>query len=235
MKEWIWTNFIGIIRVEPNSVVVEREPEPPLNVLISKEPIKRGYAYYRDLKFFEIYRVLQSIYNALSRTKDRKAIDQEIWKSVTELRDWHSSKQSHLLNIKLLLRDLKLFDIHSYDILPLGIELLSIEPENKNKIKELIRKIFLIEGNYIDIVGLIQEVNDAYESFENRAIFNKHLEEAILLDKLASKDTNVKRDLKDILGILKELEIIGGWKKVGVQGGKYPVIWKNIIHFVKFR
>lgn len=42
MKEWLWTNFIGIICVEPNNVYLEREPDPPQNVLISKENIKEG-------------------------------------------------------------------------------------------------------------------------------------------------------------------------------------------------
>lgn len=134
-----------------------------------------------------------------------------------------------------MLRDLKLFDIHKYEILPLGIELLSIKSDNKSKIKEQIRKIFLIEGNYIDIVGLIQEISDTYEFFEDRTLFKKCLEKAILSDKLASKDTNVRRDLQDILRILKELEIIGDWKQTGTQGGRYPIIWKNILHLIKFR
>lgn len=235
MEKWLWTDFIGIICVEQNQVFVKWEPIPLKNILISKEQIKRGYAYYRDLKYYEIYHILRSINNALNKTRDREEIDNEIWGTITKIRNWMSSKKSNLLNIKLLLRDLKLFDIYSYQILPLGNELLSIEATNDTKLKEFFRKVFLIDGNYIDIVGLIQEINDCNEFFRDRRTFEERLKESMVAEKLAGKGTNIKSDLRDILRILKELEIIGPWKKVNSLGGKHPILWKNIIHLVKFR
>ncbi|MCX7879716.1 MAG: hypothetical protein N2517_03555 [Ignavibacteria bacterium] len=54
-------------------------------------------------------------------------------------------------------------------------------------------------------------------------------------EKLASQTTNVERDITDILRILRELEVLGDWKKIGPLGGKYPIIWRNLLQFVKFR
>ncbi len=60
--------------------------------MISKELIKRGNAYNKDLKYYEIYHILRSINNALNKTKDRVEIDNEIWDTVTKVRNWMSSK-----------------------------------------------------------------------------------------------------------------------------------------------
>lgn len=139
------------------------------------------------------------------------------------------------MNIKLLLRDLKLFDINSYQILPLGLELLSIEKNKTDNIQDFFRRLFLLEGNYIDIVGIIQELNDNYGNFQDKEMFKELLKEAIIAEKLATQDTDVKRDLQDILRIIKELEIFGKWKTSNTKGGMYLINWRKILPLVKFR
>lgn len=61
------------------------------------------------------------------------------------------------------------------------------------------------------------------------------LSKKILQEKLATRRTNVKRDLRDIIRIFKELEIISSWKRFNNKKGKYFILWKNILNLIKFR
>ncbi|ROL58536.1 hypothetical protein D9V84_02070 [Bacteroidetes/Chlorobi group bacterium Naka2016] len=125
MEDFLWPNFVGIILVDGSNVLVFRDPVKPKGIKPKIEKIKRGYAYYRDLKINEIYSVLlelkDSSYNVQN---DPKKVDDVIWNGLQKIRNWKSSPKSNVLNTKLLLRDLKLFDFSLFQLQKLGKNLL---------------------------------------------------------------------------------------------------------------
>lgn len=233
MEKWLWPDFIGILLVDYGKVEVHREPKVKPNMIISKEQIGRGYAYYRDLKIKEIYQILKDLFFASNTPLNSEKINQIIWSSLTKLRNWKSSKDSNVLNTKLLLRDLGLFDFNSYQITPLGKELLTIELKEEEKLRNFFRKLFLIEGNYIDIVAIIQQLNEQY-SFESIKNFKEKIVETIRKEKMAGANTNIERDLNDIIRILKELEVLQ-FIKNPTNGKFFRINWNKILHFIKYR
>ncbi|MCX7908594.1 MAG: hypothetical protein N2560_03640 [Ignavibacteria bacterium] len=235
LEKWLWPEYVGILAVDYQNVEVIREPIFQPQILVEKENIKRGYAYYRDLKINEIYFILKELVNSSENFTKKQDLDNILWTSLTKIRKWKSSKQSNILNTKLLIRDLKLFDFSLNRVSNLGKELLSINSEDFEKLKEFFRKLFLLEGNYIDIVGIIQMLNDKYDVFESVNHFDRLLSEEIIKEKLATKNTNIIRDLRDIRRILKELDILSSWKKIDNRVGKFTINWNKIIHFIKLR
>lgn len=236
MEDFLWPNFVGIILVDGSNVAVFRDPVKPKGIKPKIEKIKRGYAYYRDLKINEIYSVLLELKDSSYTVQnDPKKVDDVIWNGLQKIRNWKSSPKSNVLNTKLLLRDLKLFDFSMFQVTEIGKELLAMDVGDSEKLKAFFRKQFLIDGNYIDIIGIIQELNDEYDSFESTNFFVDLLSKKILQEKLATRRTNVKRDLRDIIRIFKELEIISSWKRFNNKKGKYFILWKNILNLIKFR
>lgn len=234
-QTWFWPEFIGLLGVEPNNVIEIRKPiKSPVNDRKQKA-IKRGYAYYRDLSIREIYYILKAISKRMF-LEEEEIIDDLIWQEITKHRSWKSSKSSNLLNIKLLLRDLKLFNFKEGKILDNGFELINIGDKNDNEqLKEFGRKLFLIDGNFINIVAIIQEMIDEVPHFNDMNSFKVELSKRIILEKLASNNTDVFRDLRDVIRILTQLDIIKHSKKSELFSSLIVVNWKKLIPFIKNR
>lgn len=193
------------------------------------ETRERSYGYYRDLKPHEILEVLRAVYG--EEKKDR--IRDTIWKTLNKMRDLRSKKQKTgwIINTQLLLRDLGLIDI-SWRLTKEGLSLLQLGHDDVRAFQNELTKCFLLRANYLDILGLIQELNDRRGGFVSVAKFKEELAKAMIKDKLATPQTNVLRDLQDILRILKELGLIGEWEKFGL-GGRFSVRWKRVTPFLR--
>lgn len=235
-EKWLWPEFIGLLGVDINNVVEIRKPiKSKIKTNENKQDIKRGYAYYRDLTIDEIYHITKAL-SSHKITLNQEKVDNIIWNEITKYRKWKSSKFSNLTNIKLLLRDLKLFNFKENELLKNGIELIQIgDKNNKEMLLEFGRKLFLIDGNFIDIVAIIQELNEDEYSYNNIHTFKKALTDKIITEKLATETTNVNRDLQDILRILHNLDVLKHNKKRTLFNTPYSINWKSLIPFIKNR
>jgi len=238
---YFWVEEVGLLSVKPNlTVELIRRPQESKVMVVKGEPRVRGYGYYRDLKPLEIHAILKAIHKTrvLYDNPSKDIVEAAIWQEVLRLRNIKSKKQknSWILNIKLLLRDLQLINPSDYSLTEDGFRLLQLGnlPDRRAYLDELTR-CFLLNANYIDIVTLIQEINDEYRGFNNIQEFKKVLSERILKKKLATKNTNVMRDLQDILRILRELGILSDWRKFGLGFGQYSVNWKRTLTLISNR
>jgi hypothetical protein len=230
-RKYFVVETIGLLSVtESGDVTIvkkAREGKPKF-----KSIRDRSYGYYRDLKSEEIYEILKTIYSAQGM-EDR--IKDSIWKTLCKMRELKSERQKTgwLLNVKLLLRDLGLIN-EDMSLTKNGLTLLQLGA-SKNKdlyIKELTR-CFLVNANYIDILSLIQELNNKYNAFISVGKFKELLAKKIIEEKLATENTNVMRDLQDILRILRDLGVITEWSTVGHLGGRFNINLKKVSQFLK--
>ncbi len=235
-EKWFWPDYIGLLGVEINNVVeLRKAKQSKIKSPEAKTSIKRGYAYYRDLNIHEIYSITKYLleFKISSNSSD---IDNVIWNGILKHRDWKSSKSSNILNIKLLLRDLKLFNFKENIILENGLEIIDIgNKNNEEMLKEYGRKLFLIDGNYIDIIALIQEINDEHTNWNDVNEFKEELSCRVVNEKLATEKTNVIRDLQDILRILMQLDVLHHSKKNSLFNPLFIINWKKLIPFIKNR
>jgi len=231
-KRYFLSEDIGLISVVEDGVHVIREAKPSKFKKLEEEPRTRGYGYYRDLTPFEIYEILKVIHSKKLENLNLQEIKDAIWKKITDNRNIKSQKQkdSWILNIKLLLRDLHLINPDDYSLTEEGFRLLRLG-ESKSFMDEL-TKCFLLNANYIDIIVLIQEIVDEYGSFSTKSEFKDLLVQRIYDEKLATKDTNVGRDIQDILRLLRrDLKLIKE-NKVGSKW-TYTISWRYIISLIK--
>ena len=235
-EKWFWPESVGLLGVEQSNVVELRKPKK--NKIISDEKrreIKRGYAYYRDLTLYEIYSIMKDI-SSFKISNHQDKIDNIIWNAIIKHRNWKSAKSSNLLNIKLLIRDLKLFSFQQNEILQNGRELIEIGDKNDEELfKEYGRKLFLIDGNFIDIIAIIQEMNEEYQHWSDINSFKKELSGRIVSEKLASESTNVMRDLQDIPRIMIQLDVLHHHTKSSLFNQPYSINWKKLIPLIKNR
>jgi hypothetical protein len=227
-KKFFVVDEIGLMSViEAGDVKVIQKPRESRPSKI--ETRERSYGYYRDLKPLEIYEVLKTI----SKQDRANHIRDSIWNVLKQHRDLQSEKQKDawLLNTYLLLRDLGLIN-SDWGLTRTGVTLLQFGHSNKELYVKELTRCFLINANYIDILTLIQELNNKQSGFSNVRKFKKVLEKAIIKEKLATPQTNVERDLQDVLRILRELDLITGWEKIGLAG-RFNVNWKKIVPFLK--
>jgi hypothetical protein len=143
-----------------------------------------------------------------------------------------TQKNSWILNISLLLRDLQLINSNDYSLTSDGIRLLQLgELRDKQPFMNELAKMFLVNANYLDIVTIIQSLNDKYSGFSSVVEFKNRLIEEILNQKLATSNTNVMRDLQDIPRILRDLDILSDWKQLGLAY-RYVINWKYVLSVI---
>ncbi|MBS4027276.1 MAG: hypothetical protein KGZ58_01455 [Ignavibacteriales bacterium] len=236
-KHYFWVDNVGLLSVSESSVSEIRKSKSPQITQTRKVEIKRGYAYYRDLQPNEIYNILKRIEDLNNQKEINKTnFHAAILEAISITRRWEKSLKSNLANVSLLLRDLKVVNIYDYSLMENGKELVSLGSQNDwDSYNIKLTKCFLLDGGFIDIVALIQELNDQYFNFTTKDDFKSKLENKILEEKLATQKSNVERDLRDVISILHKLNILSDWVKIDLLGGRYNVKWKNILPFVKFR
>jgi len=236
-KQFFWVEHVGLLSVAEGAVNEIRASKTPKIEKSKSVEIKRSYAYYRDLTPLEIYQLVKCIEvernkNIFEKVKLRNAL----WEKAIKLRKWKGSKSSHLANISLLLRDLKLLNTEDYSLLENGEELIkSGDKQDLKSVNLKVTKYFLLNGNFIDIIALMQELNDDYFSFLTIDDFKEKLVQKILAEKMATKKTDVPRDLRDVFSILHKLKLISEWPKGKVKRKAFSIYWKNIFPHVKFR
>lgn len=232
-ERYFWVEDVGLLSVEDiKTVKVVRLAKPSRVQKVKEEPKTRGYGYYRDLRPLEIHAILKRIHETRLRTSDAQEIKDAVWREVKNLRQGIQSerqKNSWILNIRLLLRDLQLINPEDYSLTDEGFRLLQLGqiPYSQPYMDELAR-CFLLNANYIDILTLIQELNDTYTSFSSVSEFKNLLTRRILEEKLATEETDIERDLSDIPRILRDLNIMSEWKRYGLAGGKYTINWRYV-------
>ena len=237
-QKYFWIKEVGLLSVKENlRVQLLRQAMESKVILRREEPKIRGYGYYRDLRPSEIHSILRAIQTEKDKQTyiDKDKIENAIWREVLKLRKIRSQKQKNawILNIKLLLRDLQLVNLDDYSLTEDGFRLLQLGtlPNKKPYIDELAR-CFLINANYLDIITLIQKLNDEHIGFTTVRDFKEKLAKTMVEEKLATKRTNVIRDLQDIPRILKDLKIISNWKKYGLNY-RYNINWKRVLMLIK--
>jgi hypothetical protein len=237
-QRYLWIEDVGLLSVKEDFNVLVARPAQKSKVLTTKEePRMRGYGYYRDLKPFEIYKILRAVQSERLRQKevDIKQIEEAMWEEVQKMRAIKSQKQrsAWILNIKLLLRDLQLINLNDYSLTEDGFRLLQLGdlPNKEPYLKELAR-CFLINANYLDIITIIQSLNDEYNGFSSSSQFRDYLVKKMVKEKLATDKTNVLRDLQDIPRILRDLKIMSDWKKQGLTY-RYNINWKYVLSLIK--
>ena len=237
VQKWLWPDYIGILIADNNKIEIKREAKKCESKDNSKrQEIKRGYAYYRDLKIQEIYFVMKSLENWKIQSSRTNKVDDVIWDEMQKHRKWKSSKNSNVLNIKLLLRDLKLYDFQNNIITENGFEVIKSGDLNMPSVlNELLLRLFLIEGNFIDIVAIIQDISEEYIDVNNLEVFKQVIAAEMIKEKLATDETNIERDLRDILYILKEFNILKESKNKNLFGTRYYINWKPILPLIKSR
>jgi hypothetical protein len=227
-RRFFTVSKIGLMSVEEAGEieVLQKPKESRPSSVASRE---RSYGYYRDLKPAEIYEILRSI----TRQDRGNHVRDAIWATLKRHRDLRSEKQKSawLLNTHLLLRDLGLIN-SDWTLTRGGVALLQFGRSSKNMYGKELTRCFLVSANYIDILTLIQELNNKHVGFRSVDAFKEALKGAILREKLATEQTNIRRDLQDILRILRELNLITDWEKVGLVG-RHNVNWKTIIPLLK--
>lgn len=239
-KKYFWFDSLGLLSIEDYKVNELREPKKSKVIIFKEKPRVRGYAYYRDLRPDEIYKLLNIIQitnykRGYKEESDRiSKVRDNMWKQVTRMRDISSEKQKDawLLNITLLLRDLNLItsDCHLTND---GVSLLktgniSLGEPYMNKLA----KQFLINGNFIDVLTVMQELNNKHNGFDSVNEFKNQVEKQMIEEKLATEKTNIIRDLQDIPRILHDLNLISEWKKSGLVY-KYNINWKRIVAVIR--
>ncbi len=236
-EQYFWIQDVGLLSVKDNMSVELLRNAVQSQVLVTREePRVRGYGYYRDLKPLEIHAILKAIERtrARQRTPNVQQLKDAIWQQVCRMRNIQSQRQknSWILNISLLLRDLQLINPSDYSLTSDGIRLFQLgELRDKQPFMNELAKLFLVNANYLDIVTIIQSLNDKYSGFSSVVEFKNHLIEEIINQKLATSNTNVMRDLQDIPRILRDLNILSEWKQVGLVY-RYVVNWKYILSLI---
>lgn len=233
-EQYFWIDKVGLLSVGDNMTVQLRRDALQSEVLITREePRVRGYGYYRDLKPHEIHAILKAIERkrVRQRTMNTQQVKDAMWEQVCRMRDIRSQRQKNawILNMSLLLRDLQLINPNDYSLTSDGIRLLQLgELHDKQPFMNELAKLFLINANYLDIVTIIQSLNDKYSGFSSVVEFKNHLIDEIINQKLATSNTNVMRDLQDIPRILRDLNIISDWMRMGLVN-RYIINWKYIL------
>ncbi|MBS7616186.1 hypothetical protein KEJ45_03180 [Candidatus Bathyarchaeota archaeon] len=237
-QKYFWIEEIGLLSVKENLKVQLIRPAKESKVILKREePRVRGYGYYRDLRPQEIHSILRALQAERNKQRhlDKGKIEDAVWREVLKLRNIRSQRQknSWILNIKLLLRDLQLVNLDDYSLTENGFRLLQLGtlPDEKPYIDELAR-CFLLNANYIDIITLIQRLNDEHVGFTSVQDFKEKLAKAMVEEKMATERTDVIRDLQDIPRILKDLNIITEWKKYGFNY-RYNINWKRVLSLIK--
>ena len=236
-EQYFWIETVGLLSVRDNMTVrLRREALQSEVVITREEPRVRGYGYYRDLRPLEIHAVLKAI--ARQRARRRRPNIQQIkdamWQQVCRMRNIRSQRQKNawILNMSLLLRDLQVINPNDYSLTDDGFRLLQLgELRDKQPFLNQLAKLFLINANYLDIVTIIQSLNDKHTGFTSVSQFKNLLAEEIIKQKLATEGTNVMRDLQDIPRILGDLNILGGWRRIGLVR-RYVVDWKYVLSVI---
>jgi len=232
-QRYFWVQNIGLLSVKDNFTVSRIRQAQESHVVTTKERRERGYGYYRDLKPLEIHALLKAIQSKRISLKklDMKKIEDAMWQQVCRMRNIQSltQKSSWVLNMRLLLRDLQLINPQDYSLTEDGFRLLQLgDLSDKQPYMNELARCFLINANFIDIVTLIQTLNDQYFGFSSVSQFKGLLVKNIYNEKLATKGTNVLRDLQDIPRILRDLNIITDWMKIGLVN-RYVINWKYVL------
>jgi hypothetical protein len=236
-ERYFWIDKVGLLSVKDNMTVQLHRNALQSEVLVTREePRVRGYGYYRDLKPLEIHAILKAIERkrVRQRTPNIQQVKDAMWEQVCRMREIQSQKQKNawILNISLLLRDLQLINPNDYSLTSDGIRLLQLgELSDKQPFINELSKLFLVNANYLDIVTIIQSLNDRYSGFSSAVEFKNHLIKEILNQKLATSNTNVMRDLQDIPRILRDLNILSDWTKIGLAY-RYVVNWKYVLSVI---
>ena len=236
-EQYFWIETVGLLSVKNDMTVQLRRGALQSEALVTREePRKRGYGYYRDLRPLEIHAVLKTIERMRARRR-RPSIQQvkdAMWQQVLRMRNIQSQRQknSWILNMSLLLRDLQVINPNDYSLTEDGFRLLQLgELRDKQPFLNELAKLFLINANYLDIVTIIQSLNDMHSGFTSVPQFKTLLVEEIINQKLATQGTNVMRDLQDIPRILRQLNILSGWTRRGLAS-RYMVNWKHILSVI---
>jgi len=232
-QRYFWVQNIGLLSVKDNFTVNRVRPAQESQVVTAKERRERGYGYYRDLKPLEIHALLKAIHSKRIslRKLDVKKIEDVMWQQVCRMRNIQSQtqKSSWILNMRLLLRDLQLINPQDYSLTEDGFRLLQLgDLSDKQPYMNELARCFLINANFVDIVTLIQTLNDQYSGFSSVSQFKELLVKKIYDEKLATKGTNVMRDLQDIPRILRHLNIISDWMRTGLVN-RYVINWKYVL------
>lgn len=210
LEIFITIDKIGLISVSNQVSIVKKAK---FNTLKPKPKILRGYAYYRDLKLDEIKEILKVINNS-----PQSKIEQKIWDYLRKKRKIRTSKNSWMLNIKLFLRDLNIVD-NNFKLTRTGYDLL-LSTEDEHSFKQKIKFLLLNEGNFKEIVLIIDEERKKlltdFRVEELKELVAMRLED----EKLSRSQESAKRDLNDIFRILKDLEILDR---------NYFINWKNVL------
>lgn len=235
-QKYFWVPDIGLLSVKDDFRVNQIRPAQESSVMIAKERRERGYGYYRDLKPMEIHSLLKALHSErIAQEKlDVRKIEEAMWQQVCQMREIRSQTQrsAWILNIRLLLRDLQLINPQDYSLTEDGFKLLQLgDLSDKQPYMNELTRCFLINANFIDIVTLIQTLNDQYSGFDSVSQFKELLAKKIYEEKLATKETNVMRDLQDIPRILRDLNIISDWTRVGLVN-RYIINWKYILSVI---
>jgi len=236
-EQYFWIDDIGLLSINDNMSISIKRDASQSQVLVSRErPRDRGYGYYRDLRPLEIHAVLKAIERARVRRTipSVQQVKDVIWQQICRLRQIRSQRQknSFLLNIQLLLRDLQIINPEDFSLTSDGIRLLQLgERRNKQPYMNALARCFLINANYLDIVTIIQSLNDRHSGFTSVSNFKTYLTNEIIRQKLATPSTNVLRDLQDIPRILRDLNIISDWQQVGLVN-RHVVNWKYILSVI---
>jgi hypothetical protein len=236
-EQYFWIETVGLLSIRDDMTVqIHREASQSEVLVTREEPRVRGYGYYRDLRPLEIYAVLKAIER--QRARRRRANIQQIkdamWQQVCRMRNIRSQRQknSWILNMSLLLRDLQVINPNDYSLTEDGFRLLQLgELQDKQPFLNQLAKLFLINANYLDIVTIIQSLNDKYSGFTSVSQFKNLLIEEITNQKLATEGTNVMRDLQDIPRILRDLNVLTSWRRIGLAH-RYVINWKYVLSVI---
>jgi len=235
-RKYFWIEDVGLLEViDVGKVEVIREAKRSKVKAREVERIERGYGYLRDLKPEEIGEILKTI-GETEILHGAEEIPNRIWDKVRGLRNIRSERQRNawILNIKLALRDLGLIDPASFTLTYEGEKLLKYYNSSKELYERELTRKFLVEANYVDILALIQKLNDKYITFSSVNEFKRKLADEIIKEKLAPEETNVYRDLQDILRILRKLGLISSWKRGrALVGGRYEVFWDKVVKILR--
>jgi len=236
-EQYFWVETIGLLSVREDMTIQLRREALQSEVLVAREePRVRGYGYYRDLRPLEIHAILKAIERERARRRrpNVQQIKDAMWQQVCRMRNIRSQRQKNawILNISLLLRDLQVINPNDYSLTEDGFRLLRLgELQDKRPFLNQLAKLFLINANYLDIVTIIQSLNDKYSGFTSVSQFKNLLAEEIINQKLATKETNVMRDLQDIPRILRDLNILSNWRRIGLAH-RYVVNWKYVLSII---
>jgi len=236
-EQYFWIETVGLLSIRDDMTVqIHREASQSEVLVTREEPRVRGYGYYRDLRPLEIYAVLKAIER--QRARRRRANIQQIkdamWQQVCRMRNIRSQRQknSWILNMSLLLRDLQVINPNDYSLTEDGFRLLQLgELQDKQPFLNQLAKLFLINANYLDIITIIQSLNDEYSGFTSVSQFKNLLIEEITNQKLATEGTNVMRDLQDIPRILRDLNVLTSWRRIGLAH-RYVINWKYVLSVI---